>query len=572
MASAFRATGALLLRRRLIINSVTNKSAARSFTTSSNAPSFNPTSSSSNSCFSAVNGASVLAAAVALGSWAAISSTAESSAPNADSSSDLTHESYRPKRELAYASSPPFSKTDEYKYVVFGTGTAALAAIAAIRQNDVTADILLVTDPNERVSGRRKRADLEDISPELSNVYNEWRRHISSRLDSELNNNAGSSNVTVLVGHPEMRLDVENRCVVLPEGVTVRYKTCLLATPGKPRDFYVLDPTKISYSLKDEVNTLKDIKDFERLHKVMKEPQKHVTVVGGGFLGTEITAALAASGTRVTQVYAEAEPLMRYLPKYLSEHIASRLHDSGVELKPDRLVTGVKRPAKSQVRVGLMGWEKEYVDTDYVVLASTHVDPKVDLAERSGLEIDSSNGGVIVNSGLEAFNGVFVAGSAASYFDSILGRRRVEMYDHAVNSGMCAGRNMVTCARGKMTRYEHQPMIHCNLVGTGFVFEGIGEIDSSLKTVGVWVTRTKSSSASTTAAQIANSPYTRGIVYYIRENRVVGILCCNSTPCLERAREVLREKREINNPVRDLKSRILLGPDQWLNVVVTSEA
>lgn len=64
------------------------------------------------------------------------------------------------------------------------------------------------------------------------------------------------------------------------------------------------------------------------------------------------------------------------------------------------------------------------------------------MAKTSGLEIDSNNGGFVVNAELEARKDLFVAGDAASFFDQKLGRRRVEHHDHAVVSGRLAGENM----------------------------------------------------------------------------------------------------------------------------------
>lgn len=56
---------------------------------------------------------------------------------------------------------------------------------------------------------------------------------------------------------------------------------------------------------------------------------------------------------------------------------------------------------------------------------------------------DEVNGGIVVNAQLEAISGLFVAGNAANYFDPYLGRRRVDRYDHAINSGLVVGRNVV---------------------------------------------------------------------------------------------------------------------------------
>jgi programmed cell death 8 (apoptosis-inducing factor) len=65
------------------------------------------------------------------------------------------------------------------------------------------------------------------------------------------------------------------------------------------------------------------------------------------------------------------------------------------------------------------------------------VDPSVDVAQRSQLEVDHATGGIAVNQQLEASSNIFVAGGVASYFDAALGRRRVEMFDHSINSGTC---------------------------------------------------------------------------------------------------------------------------------------
>lgn len=70
-------------------------------------------------------------------------------------------------------------------------------------------------------------------------------------------------------------------------------------------------------------------------------------------------------------------------------------------------------------------------------------DPNTELAKSSGLEVDKSQGGFVVNAELEARHDVFVAGDVSCFYDMKLGRRRVEHHDHAVVSGRLAGENMV---------------------------------------------------------------------------------------------------------------------------------
>jgi programmed cell death 8 (apoptosis-inducing factor) len=60
---------------------------------------------------------------------------------------------------------------------------------------------------------------------------------------------------------------------------------------------------------------------------------------------------------------------------------------------------------------------------------------------------------------MEARSDVFAAGDCTSYHDIVLGRRRVEHYDHAVESGKIAGLNMT----GAKKPYVHQSMFWSNV-------------------------------------------------------------------------------------------------------------
>jgi apoptosis-inducing factor 1 len=90
---------------------------------------------------------------------------------------------------------------------------------------------------------------------------------------------------------------------------------------------------------------------------------------------------------------------------------------------------------------------------DHVVVA-VGLDANVQLADKSGFEIDPNLGGYVVNAELQARNSIWIAGDAACFYDVKLGRRRVEHHDHAVVSGRLAGENMT----GAGKPYWHQSM------------------------------------------------------------------------------------------------------------------
>jgi len=520
-----------------------------------------------------------------------------------------------------------------YPYVILGAGTTAHAAIESIRLVDPSADILLVSeeavlprmdmDPASHSASRPKRSQstssgstesdsqssLETNSPygfiensKLLDAYNEWRRHVNSQLISEPDAYA-SAPITLLLGRDSIHIDVEKKELLLQDGTAVSYGKCLLASAGKPREFYVLDSSKVSYSLRSKINTCESVHDFVELDNLIKTSQvnpsshiDHVTVVGGGFLGCEIASALASKTEedgeqliRVPQIFVEDGALQRYLPSYFSKHVTKKLQANGIEIVPERLVTGVHRTDEDTVLVRLLGYQKEKLETDYVVLASTHIVPNTSVAENSGLELDPSSGGVVVNASLEAIDGLYVAGNLASYYDYAIGRRRVDMYDHAVNSGIHAGSNMAS-PDGSQRIYSHQPMFRSQLTDD-LLLEGIGKIESSLQTVGVWLKDSngganENNAGDDSTSETTNSPvssdespdngnqtvsskveeYARGIIYYLDKGKVVGILLVNASDHLAKAREVITSKRVLKDPVNELKRRILIAPESWVNV------
>ncbi|CBJ28272.1 conserved unknown protein [Ectocarpus siliculosus] len=312
-------------------------------------------------------------------------------------------------------------------------------------------------------------------------------------------------------------------------------------------------------SWRSRINKLTCLRDFVSLELLANDPSvKHVSVLGGGFLGCQVALALAergrATGVAISQVYSERNPMGHVLPDYLAEHLRGELAKAGVAAVADTRLADLRYNSKTkrleeQEREGakhVVGGDdgKVGLETDYVVVASTDVDPGVEVASDSGLEIDERNGGIVVNGLFEAVNGVYAAGGAASFFDPNLGRgkgrRRIASHDHCVNSGLYAGYNMaatLTAAEndhepaGSSTPsaspsasprrkgpppaphprfYDHVPFWRSNLAACGVVMEGLGDVDPSLRTMGVWLDYGEDN---------RKASYRRGVVYYMRDDK-----------------------------------------------------
>ncbi|CAG2100741.1 unnamed protein product [Medioppia subpectinata] len=420
---------------------------------------------------------------------------------------------------------------DSIPYLIIGGGTASFAAFRSIRANDPKAKVLVISE-EDYFPYMRPPLSKElwfsgsDLTKKLT--FKQWNgRERTVFLEHEefyipLNKlmSTETGGVAVLKNQSVVKLDATERKAYLANGQTVSYDKCLIATGGKPKNiepFVNADP-----DVQKRVILYRDIKDFKRLEEITRKA-KSVTIVGGGFLGSELACALSGR---------------------------SKLNKSN----------------GSQLSLSLSNSDK--LRTDYVVLA-VGLEPNTELAETSSLEVDENFGGFRVNAELEARTNLWVAGDASCFYDTKLGRRRVEHHDHAVVSGRLAGENMT----GAHKPYWHQSMFWSDL-GPQVGYEAIGIVDSTLPTVGVFakatekdtpkaaaeqtnegirseadepvnalkpVPKPESSGAVTPRAPQSGDDFGKGIIFYLRNNIVVGIVLWNVFSRMHIARRVISE-------------------------------
>jgi programmed cell death 8 (apoptosis-inducing factor) len=220
-----------------------------------------------------------------------------------------------------------------------------------------------------------------------------------------------------------------------------------------------------------------------------------------------------------------------------------------------------------QIKLNLRDCKSILVDHVIVAIGSK---PNTDLGKNSDLEVDSKLGGFVVNAELEARRHLFVAGDVACFYDPKLGRRRVEHHDHAVVSGRLAGENMV----GLKKPYTHQSMFWSDL-GPRVGYEAIGVVDSSLPTVAVFAKRSEkdvpessgidklegtedvgevvapkivsATGGSQNSEQIANDDYGKGVIFYLRSDKIVGIVLWNVFNRIGTARKIIAENKSYDD-------------------------
>lgn len=277
--------------------------------------------------------------------------------------------------------------------------------------------------------------------------------------------------------------------------------------------------------------------------KSLIESGKDITIYGGGFLGSELSVALkqasAKYGNSIHQVIPEEGNMSLVFPSFLSKWITQKLRDYGVIIHQQSKIDSISL-GDNKLLLNLNTGQK--ISTDHLILAAGIL-PNVELAFKSGLEIDEIHGGIVTNAELEARRDVFAAGDVISFYDVTLGRRRVEHHDHAVLSGITAGTNMT----GKRKLFKHQSMYWMDL-GPSISFEAVGLTDSTLSTVSVWTKNDESGNS--IPVDGSNIDFNKGLIFYLKDLKIVGMVMFNIPSKVNVAKNILmsgKTSQDINH-------------------------
>jgi NADPH-dependent 2,4-dienoyl-CoA reductase/sulfur reductase-like enzyme len=396
---------------------------------------------------------------------------------------------------------------EQAKYLIVGGGLAADGAVEGIRQ----------LDPQGRIIVLAAEPDPPYTRPWLSKGL--W----SGKPYERVFRGTDAKGADVRLGRRAARLEPQAKRVVDEVGNEFGYERLLLATGGRVR--------RMAFG-GDEVLYFRTLADYRRLRR-QTNAGDHFAVIGGGFIGTEIAAALSSQGKQVTLIFPHQTLAERVFPRPLAEFVSFYYAEKGVALRPGASVSDVRRTSAGlEVELKDASGRPEALRVDGVV-AGIGIVPDVDLAESAGLTCED---GIVVDRLLRTSHpDVFAAGDVASFVSEALGRRmRVEHEDNALTMGRQAGRNMA----GAAEPYTHLPYFYSDLFDLGY--EAVGDLDPRLTVVSDWA-----------------EPYRKGVVYYTESGRVRGVLLWNVWDQVPAARALIRAGDRM--AAGDLPGRIPIG-------------
>ncbi|MFW6049111.1 MAG: NAD(P)/FAD-dependent oxidoreductase, partial [Candidatus Bipolaricaulota bacterium] len=376
-------------------------------------------------------------------------------------------------------------------------GLAGVSAIKGIRERDGEGSILLVTEeanlPYNRPPLSKElllgKEDVADVFVEDDNFYDQ--EEVAVEMETLIT-----------------EVNPDEKSIVGEDGISYGYGKLLLATGGYPRKLDIPggDLEGIIY--------YRDLEDYKRLHNLI-ETSKSAIVVGGGFIGSEIAAALNLNDLNVTMVFPESYLLEKIFPKELARSVQRVYEDRGVKILSGKLPEEITKSDGGYT----LRTEDGVTSRGDMVIAGIGINPAVDLCKEGNFDVFE---GIEVDEHLQtSCPDVFAAGDNAYFpYAALEDCVRVEHWDNALNQGKIAGRNMA----GADEPYDYIPYFYSDLYDFGF--EALGDVQAHLDTLIDWKEEGK-----------------EGVAYYLSDDgKVRGVLLLGVWGKKGHARKLIERK------------------------------
>lgn len=312
------------------------------------------------------------------------------------------------------------------QFVLIGGGQTSASAARTLRRRGFDGSIVIVGDephaPYQRPPLSKEFLQGRSAMDEIWAVAPEW---------------YSQNDVHLELGARVVRVDRASLDVVLEDHRKLRADAVLIATGGTPRRFPNAQGESILY--------LRTLEDAQRIREHAR-PGRHIIVIGGGFIGSEIAASARTLGADVTMLEGLKAPLERVLGQTLGGVCGDIHREQGVVVRCGIMVDSIAQTADGRVLVKTN--DGASVEGDIAVVG-IGISPNVEVAKAT--EITVGNGIRVDEFCRTTALNIYAAGDVANHYHPLFDRRmRVEHFDNATRQGAAAALNML----GHRVRYD----------------------------------------------------------------------------------------------------------------------
>ncbi|KAL6502362.1 Monodehydroascorbate reductase, chloroplastic/mitochondrial [Orobanche hederae] len=263
--------------------------------------------------------------------------------------------------------------------------------------------------------------------------------------------------IEMLHEDPVADIDVEKQTLRTNSGKVLKYGSLIIATGCTASRF----PDKIGGNLPG-VHYIRDIADANSLISSLEKAKK-VVVVGGGYIGMEVAAAVAAWKVDTTIIFPEDHLMTRLFTPSLAQKYEQLYLDNGIKIFKGASTANLEGGSDGRV-VGVKLADGSTIEADTVVVG-IGAKPAVSPFEMVGL--NNTVGGIQVDGQFRTkIPGIFAIGDVAAFPLKIYNRiARVEHVDHARRSAQHCVKSLLTAHTGT---YDYLPYFYSRV----FEYEG----------------------------------------------------------------------------------------------------
>ncbi|MGD9507863.1 MAG: NAD(P)/FAD-dependent oxidoreductase [Geminicoccaceae bacterium] len=244
------------------------------------------------------------------------------------------------------------------------------------------------------------------------------------------------------LSRPVAAIDRAGRRVIDDAGAAIPYETLVLATGTRVR------PLPAPGADLDGVLYLRTLDHSGELAR-RAEAARRVVVIGGGFIGLEVAAALRMLGKEVTVLEAAERLMGRVVAPIISSFYADLHRERGVGLVLGARIAALAGTDGRVSAVAMADGTRHEAD---LVVIGIGVLPNVELAEAAGLAC--ANGIVVDAHGRTSDPAIYAAGECTSHPNRFAGgHARLESVQNAVDQAKA----VATSILGRPSAYDEVP-------------------------------------------------------------------------------------------------------------------
>jgi 3-phenylpropionate/trans-cinnamate dioxygenase ferredoxin reductase component len=336
-------------------------------------------------------------------------------------------------------------------YLIVGGGVAGASVCDSLRQYDAKGSVTLVSNepylPYQRPPLSKSFLKDSDFSfDKLIEKPDDWYR---------------KKGIEVRLGTYVREFNIERRLAVLENGQTIEFRKACLATGSRARR------PQVAGANLGNVVYLRSFRDALAIREILLS-EKHVVIVGSGYLGAEVSSFLANSGAKLSLLSRDKVIWQDLLDPETAQWLTDSYTETGIQLLLNENLNGFegKTVIKNiQTKSGM-----RFPAGLAVVAIGT--EPNLQLVANTPL---SSPSGCPVNEYLETDEkGIYAVGDIALYPDRIYGgAKRITNVDMARLQGLTAGANL-----SGRKRQKFEVVATCSSEVLGMHFDFVGDFNT----------------------------------------------------------------------------------------------